>query len=114
MKVFAKMKNKYTTQTCVFDLASRTIMPKKVSLKDFMIGHLSVASFREPVYVSSFDEATGVLILLCKQGMFEALLPLVGSIASFQFSDTPAFSYVLSGVTLHELCYLSVTLGKTK
>ncbi len=117
MKPTFKMKNKYTTQTSVFDLTSRTILPKKINLKDFMIGHLSVGSqdeegfFHDPVYVDSFDKDTGVLILLCKLGMFEALSPMVGSPCTFQFSDSQPSDYTLSAVALSDLCFLSLTLN---
>lgn len=111
MQKFERMKNKYVTQTCVFDLASRTILPKKINLKDYQIGHLSVGEFHEPVYVQTFDAELLQLTLLCKQGMFETLLPLVGSTCSFQFAGTPATDYKLSAVSLLELCFIRIDFG---
>lgn len=109
-----EMKNKYTTQTCVFDLPTRTILPKRVFLKDYKVGFLSMGQFSEPVYVHSFEQVgcNRVLRLLCKQGMFEMFTPLVGQVCSFRLLDSVLTDFELRAVSLHELFHIELVLRK--
>lgn len=105
-----KLKTKYTTNTCVFDLTTRTLMPKKVNLSEMLVGHLKAPTYNSQVYVKNFDMGIGSLVLLCKQGMYEALQGSVGGICYFNFLTSEVLQYKLVGVSLHDLCYVDLTL----
>ena len=105
-----KMKTKYTTNTCVFDLTTRTLMPKKVNLNEMLVGHLSTPTYNSQVYVKHFDMGAGSLVLLCKQGMYEALQGSVGCHCNFNFLTSEVIRYKIVGVSLHDLCYVALLL----
>ena len=58
------LKTKYTTNTCVFDLSTRMLLPKKVAISEMLIGHLKTSTFNSQVYVKTFDMGLGSLVLL--------------------------------------------------
>ncbi len=105
-----KLKTKFTTNTCVFDLSTRMLMPKRVNLNEMLVGHLKTITYSSQVYVRNFDMGVGSLILLCKQGMYEALQESVGGICYFNFLTSEVIKYRLVGVSLYDLCYVNLTL----
>lgn len=105
-----KLKTKFTTNTCVFDLATRTLMPKKVNLSEMLVGHLKAPTYNSQVYVKNFDMGAGSLVLLCKQGMYEALQESVGGVCHFNFLTSEVLKYKILGVSLYDLCYVDLVL----
>lgn len=104
------LKTKYTTNTCVFDLSTRMLLPKKVAISEMLIGHLKTSTFNSQVYVKTFDMGLGSLVLLCKQGMFETLQGSVGDTCTFNFLTSEVVTYSIKAVYLYDLCYVSLSL----
>ena len=104
------LKTKYTTATCVFDVSTRMLMPKKVNLSEMLVGHLDTKTFNGQVYVKNFDMGAGSLILLCKQGMYELLQESVGQYCNFNSLTSEVVSYTIVGVSLYDLCYVNLSL----